>query len=111
MRHFAGVIALWSALLSGCGTAAVRGATNFGPAAASGFVSIVRLTFASDKNGSLIEVTVVTLLEPGGAQELTFCGSQARQFPMNARVTTKYRQGATCATLISVRPISVTPGS
>jgi hypothetical protein len=65
-------------------------------------VSIVHLTFASDGNSSTITVTVVTLLQSGTAQDLTFCGSQVSQFPMNTLVTAKFTQGTTCSTLISV---------
>jgi hypothetical protein len=80
----------------------VRGAINVNPTVASGFVSIVRFTFASDGNGSFTSVTVVTLLNSGSAQDLTFCGSQAAQFPINAFVTVKFSQGTSCSTLISV---------
>jgi len=95
------VILLTALLGPGCGTVIVRGAINL-PATASGFVSIVHFTFVSDGEGGQTSVTVVTLLSAGSAQELTFCGTQVSQFPMNTVVTVKYTQGPNCSTLISV---------
>jgi len=97
----AGVVSLTGMLVSGCGTVVVRGAINL-PATSSGFVSIVHFTFVSDGEGGQTSVTVVTLLSAGRAQELTFCGSQVSQFPMNKVVTAKYTHGPNCSTLLSV---------
>ena len=91
-----------SLLLSGCGAVIVNGTINSGAVTASGVVSIVRLTLASNGTGSSITVTVVTLVQSGTAQDLTFCGSQVNLFPMNTAVTTKFTQGSPCSTLISV---------
>ncbi len=88
--------------LSGCGSIRISGFSDPGAGIASGTVSIVNLTWASDGSGNSITVTVVTLLQGGGSQDLTFCGSQVSQFPMNAFVTAKYKPGTTCSTLISV---------
>jgi hypothetical protein len=73
-----------------------------GTSTASGTVSIVRLTFANDGKGNSVTVTVVTLLQRNDAQDLTFCGSQVSQFPINAFVTVNYTQGTLCSTLNSV---------
>jgi hypothetical protein len=102
MWRLLSLLVISSLLLSGCGVVVVRGALNVEPVVASGVVSIVHLTFASDGNGSSITVTVVTLLQSGSAQDLTFCGSQVAQFPINTFVTAKFTQGPTCSTLISV---------
>ena len=92
-------------LLPGCGAVSVGGWSNPGGnsmSSATGTVSIVQLTWASDHSG-MISVTVVTLLRNGGAQDLTFCGSQTSQFPLNAYVTANYTPGTACSTLISVK--------
>jgi hypothetical protein len=103
MRRLLSLLILLSLLLTGCGTVVVRGALNSDNSiVASGMVSIVRLTFASDGNGGSITVTVVTLLQSGTAQTLTFCGSQVTQFPMDTFVTAKFTAGSTCSTLVSV---------
>jgi uncharacterized protein YceK len=105
MKSLVSVLVLFCILLSGCGT--VSGGAYFDSGAAgtstiSGTVSIVRLTFANDGKGNSITVTVVTLLQRNDAQDLTFCGSQASQFPMNSFVTVNYTPGITCSTLNSV---------
>jgi hypothetical protein len=103
MKHLFALLVLSSLLLAGCGTVVVRGALNGdNVVVASGVVSIVRLTFASDGKGTSITVTVVTLLQSGTAQTLTFCGSQVSQFPMDAFVTTRFTSGTTCSTLLTV---------
>jgi hypothetical protein len=103
MWHILSLVVVSSLLLSACGgVVVVRGAINFEPAIASGVVSIVHLTFVATPNGKSDTVTVVTLLQTGSAQDLTFCGSQVTQFPVNMFVTAKYTQGQPCSTLISV---------
>jgi hypothetical protein len=102
MERLLSLLVLFSLLLTGCGTVVVRGALNGDPVVAAGVVSIVHLTFSSDGKGNTITVTVVTLLQSGAAQTLTFCGSQVTQFPMDTFVTTKFTTGSTCATLITV---------
>jgi len=63
----------------------------------------VHLTYISDANGGSTAVTVVTLLQDWSAQELTFCGPQTNQFPVNTVVTAYYTRGSTCSTLICVK--------
>jgi hypothetical protein len=101
MKRLLSLLVLSSLLLSGCGAVFVGGALN-STVTASGTVSIVHLTFASDGNGGSVTVTVVTLLQTGGAQTLTFCGSQVSQFPMQAFVTTSFTSGSTCSNLLTV---------
>lgn len=102
MRHLLSLLVLSCMLLSGCGAVWVGGVFNVHPFVVCGTVSIVHLTVASDGNGGSVTVTVVTLLQTGTAQTLTFCGSQVSQFPMDTLVTAKFTQGTTCSTLISV---------
>ena len=105
MRCLALLIGVSCVLLSGCGGVSVSAFSDLGAAgtsSASGTVSIVQLTFASDGNGNSITVTVVTLLQNRSAQDLTFCGSQVSQFPINATVTVNYTPGTTCSTLAFV---------
>jgi len=103
MKRLLSLLILFSLLLTGCGTVVVRGALNSdNTVVASGVVSIVHLTFASDGNGTSITVTAVTLLQSGTAQTLTFCGSQVSHFPMDTFVTARFTAGSTCSTLVTV---------
>ena len=102
MKRLLCLLVLFSVLPTGCGTVVVRGALNDNVVVASGVVSIVRLTFASDGNGESVTVTVVTLLQSGSAQTLTFCGSQVNQFPMDTFVTTRFTPGTPCASIVAV---------
>jgi hypothetical protein len=102
MKRLLSLVVLSSLLLSGCGAVFVGGALNGNTVTASGTVSIVHLTFASDGNGGSVTITVVTLLQTDGAQTLTFCGSQVSQFPMQAFVTTSFTSGSTCSNLLTV---------
>jgi hypothetical protein len=104
MKRLWSLLILLSIMPAGCGTVTFSGSTNLGnQVTTSGVVSIVRLTFASDGHGNTISVTLVTLTAAGAAQDLTFCGSQAGQFPMNSFVTAQFTPGAACSTLVSVR--------
>src|SRR5690348_13939989 len=87
-----------SLMLTGCGAVIVNGTINGDTVTSSGVVSIVRLTFASNGNGGSVEVTVVTLVQSGTSQDLTFCGSQVNLFPKNSAVTTKFTRGTPCST-------------
>ncbi len=104
MKRLLILLVLISLTLAGCGgTVIVRGALNPGGiVSTSGTVSIVQLSFTSDGNGASIQVTIVTLLQTGSAQTLTFCGSQVSQFPMETFVKTAFTPGTPCATLVSV---------
>jgi len=96
MKCLVSALVLLCILLSGCGAVSVNGFFDSGAAGTStvsGTVSIVQLTFATDGKGNSITVTEVTLLQRGGAQDLTFCGSQVSQFAINAFVTVNYTPG------------------
>lgn len=93
-------------ILTSCGGVSVSGDFDAGAAGTntiSGKVSIVHLTYISDAKGGSTTVTVVTLLQDWSAQELTFCGSQVSEFPMNAVVSANYTAGSMCSTLNSVK--------
>lgn len=113
MRRLLTLVVLACLILAGCGgTVTVQGAINSGVPAtkggtttttsASGTVSIVHLSSTSDSQGSSTQVTVVTLVQQGGAQTITFCGSQVSQFPMNTFVSASFVAGNSCNTLVSV---------
>jgi hypothetical protein len=105
MKSMISVLVLFCILLPGCGAVSVNGSFDAGAAGTStvsGTVSLVRLTFANDGKGNSITVTVVTLLQRHDAQDLTFCGTQVSQFPINAFVTVNYTSGVTCSTVNSV---------
>lgn len=104
MKCLGPVLVLFCTLLCGCGAVSVSAFFDSGAAGtstASGTVSIVQLTFANDGKGNSITVTVVTLLQRNDAQDLTFCGSQVGQFPINSFITVNYTPGITCSTLNS----------
>ncbi len=93
-------------LLTGCG--GVQFGIHSLPAntvSASGFVTIVQLTAIGDGNGSLINVTVVTLAQPAGAHTFTFCGSQSNLFFVNTNMQISFTQGANCATVVAAEKI------
>ncbi|MGI9102711.1 MAG: hypothetical protein ACR2IF_09740 [Terriglobales bacterium] len=93
-------------LLTGCG--GVQFGVHTLPANAvttSGFVTIVQLTVVGDGNGSLINVTFVTLTQNGSAQTFTFCGSQSNLFFVNTNMQISFMPGASCATLVAAEKI------
>ena len=96
-------VILLALALAGCGGFTFQ--SNPLPANAitvTGLVSIVQLTVVNDGNGTLVNVTVVTLQQSGGAQTLTFCGTQSSQFPMNQNLRDSFVPANTCANLIVV---------
>jgi hypothetical protein len=98
------VLLLLLLVLMGCGgTVTFRANTLSGtPISASGFVSIVQLTAISDGNGTMINVTVVTLAQQGSAQTLTFCGTQSSLFPIDQNVRATFVPGPSCANIVAV---------
>ncbi|HWC19760.1 MAG TPA: hypothetical protein VG498_22295, partial [Terriglobales bacterium] len=92
-------------LLMGCGNVYISGALNASSTSlASGTVSFVKFTAVFDSKGTLVNVTVVTLVQPPSANTLTFCGNQTSQFAMNSSVQVSFTSGQTCSGLISVVP-------
>jgi len=92
-------------LLAGCGTIRVSGALNQSNTSVStGTVSFVHFTAIFDSKGTLINVTIVTLVATPAMNTFTFCGNQASQFTMNSAVQVSFTQGQSCSDLISVMP-------
>jgi hypothetical protein len=91
-------------LVAGCGAIRVSGALNASNTSTSiGTVSFVHFTAIFGSNGTLINVTIVTLVAPP-ANTLTFCGNQSSQFTMNTAVQVSFMPGQSCSNLISVVP-------
>ena len=88
---------------TGCGNIFVQGALGGSGIVqtATGFVRVVEFTDVSG-NGTLIDVTLVTLLQNGRATTLTFCGDQRTQFPMNQFVTANFTPGQPCAEVLTI---------
>jgi hypothetical protein len=98
------LVPLFSSLI-GCGSFRVSGAINpSNVLVATGTVSFVQFTAIFDSKGTLINVTVVTLLVPPGTNTLTFCGNQASQFTMSSAVQVSFSTGQACSNLIAVVP-------
>lgn len=90
-------------LLTGCGTFRVAGAINFSNTSIStGTVSFVHFTAIFDSSGTLINVTVVTLVSPPATNTLTLCGNQSSQFPMNNTVQVTFTAAQPCSNLVAV---------
>ena len=92
-------------LLTGCGTVVVSGAfipTN--TSVSAGTVSFIHFTAIFGDNGTLINVTVVTLATPPTTSTLTFCGNQLSQFTMNSTVQVSFLAGPSCSNLVAVAP-------
>ena len=103
MQYLRALAALLALFLAGCGsTFHISGAVNPDIVTTTGTVSFVHVSVSSDGNGTMVNVTVVTLLQASMTQTLTFCGSQMNQFPMNSPVKASFTPGTICATLVAV---------
>ena len=90
-------------VLTGCGTFRVAGALNVSNTSVStGTVSFVHFTAIFGSSGTLINVTVVTLVTPPAMNTLTFCGNQSSQFTMNSAVQVSFTPGQSCSNLVAV---------
>ena len=86
------------ALSASCGDIFVRGALNSGTETAAGVVSIVQ--FSSTNGGT--SITVVTLMQSGAANTLTFCGDQRRRFPVDQALHVTFTPGSSCGSVIAI---------
>ena len=92
-------------LITGCATVRVSGLfISSAPSVSIGTVSFVHFTAIFGDNGSLINVTVVTLATPPTTSTLTFCGNQSSQFTMNSTVQVSFTPGPSCSNLVAVAP-------
>ena len=90
-------------LLTGCGTFHISGAIiPSAPSVSIGTVSFVHFTAIFGDNGTLINVTVVTLATPPTTSTLTFCGNQSSQFPVNSAVQVTFTSAQPCSNLVAV---------
>ena len=90
-------------VLTGCGTVTFQTtSTPGGAVTASGLVTFVQFTAILDGNGTLVNVTVVTLQQTGISQTLTFCGSQSSLFPLNQNMRVSFVPATTCGTIVAV---------
>lgn len=90
--------------LSGCGAVFVGFVSNPGvvPSSINGTVTIVSLGFSVDGNGTMANVTEVTLVNLGTANTVAFCGDQRTLFPINQSIKVEFTNGTLCSTLVSV---------
>jgi hypothetical protein len=90
-------------LLTGCGGVFVGFVSNpGGTMSASGTVVVVQLGFIRDPTGATINFTAVTLVNPGTAVTINFCGDQRSSFPMNRLVRADFNTGFYCSPLVAV---------
>ena len=89
-------------ILCGCGAVRIQGFLNSDVVAVSGFVSSVQLITVAGPNGTLIEVTVVTLQQTLGFTTTNFCGNLGAQFPMNSFAQVSFKPGQPCSTIVVI---------
>jgi hypothetical protein len=90
--------------LADCGAVFVGFVSNPGvvPSSISGTITIVFLGFSADSNGTVVNVTQVTLVHLGAANTMGFCGDQRTLFPINQSLKIEFINGTLCSTLVSV---------
>jgi hypothetical protein len=89
--------------LIGCGGITFQSNTlGANAVSVSGFVSLVQFTAISDGNGTMINVTLVTLVQTGVPQTFTFCGSQNGMFPLNQNMQVSFMPATTCGNIVAV---------
>ena len=98
------LVLLLAAALIGCGGVTFRGALL--PANAvtvSGFVTFVQFTAMSDGNGSLVNVTVVTLVQSGLPQTFAFCGNHDHvgTFLLSQNMQVSFVQATICGNIVT----------
>ncbi len=96
------VSSLVCTVLCGCGAVRIQGFLNSDVVTVSGFVSGVQLIMVAGPNGTLIEVTVVTLQQTLGFTTTNFCGNVGAQFPMNSFAQVSFKLGQPCSTIVVI---------
>jgi hypothetical protein len=89
--------------LAGCGGVTFQGALL--PANAvtvSGLVTFVQFTALSDGNGSVVIVTVVTLVQSGLPQTLAFCGNHDGTFLLSQNMQVSFVPATICGNIVAV---------
>lgn len=89
--------------LMGCGGVTFQGSLLPANAVSvSGLVTVVQFSAISDGNGTLISVTVVTLVQSGLPQTFTFCGTQDGRFPINQDMRVSFVPATPCGNIVAV---------
>jgi|SRR5579862_6080059 C4-dicarboxylate transporter len=98
------VISFLVTVLAGCGAVFVGFVSNPGvvPTTMSGTVLIVFLGISADANGTVAQVTQVTLETSGVAKSMAFCGDQRTLFPINQSIKVEFTNGTPCSALVNV---------
>jgi hypothetical protein len=98
------VVLVLVTVLAGCGAVFVGFVSNPGvvPTTISGTVTIVFLGITADANGTVAQVTQVTLVTSSVAKTMAFCGDQRTLFPINQSLKVEFTSGTPCSTLVSV---------
>ena len=98
------LLLLLLAALVGCGAVAFQANSGLPANAvtAAGVVSFVHLTVILDGHGSLVNVTVVTLVQTGVPQTFTFCGAQDTMFPLEQNMRVSFVPATTCGNIVTV---------
>ena len=89
--------------LIGCGGVTFQG--GLPPANAltvSGLVTFVQFTAMSDGNGSVVNVTVVTLVQSGLPQTFAFCGNHDGTFPLSQNMQVSFTPATICGNIVAV---------
>jgi hypothetical protein len=87
-----------------CGCGAVRIEAFWGPdvLTVSGSVSGAQVITVPGANGTLIEVTVVTLQQTLGFTTTNLCGNVVARFPMNSFAQVSFKPGQPCSTIVVI---------
>lgn len=89
--------------LMGCGGVTFQSNTlGANTVSANGFVTFVSFTAILDGNGTLVNVTVVTLVQTGTSQTFTFCGNQNGMFPLSQNLRVSFIPATTCGNIVAV---------
>ncbi|HYN15097.1 MAG TPA: hypothetical protein VES66_04825 [Terriglobales bacterium] len=90
------------AFVCGCGAVRIQGFVGSDVVSVSGFVSAVQVTTVAGANGTLIEVTFVTLQQTLGFTTTNFCGNVSARFPMNSFAQVSFKPGQPCSTIVVI---------
>ncbi len=99
MQRLLSVLLVFAVMSSiSCGDIFVGGALNSGTKTVAGAVSIVQVSATSGGTS----ITIVTLMQSGAADTLTFCGDQRRRFPIDQVVRVTFSPGSSCDSVIAI---------
>jgi len=106
-RFLAAPILLSVLVLAGCGGLAISFVSNqLPPVTVTGTVVTVALTFGTDRFGTPVTITAVTLTNAGVSTTVNLCGDQASQFAIHSVVRVTFTTGSPCSVLTSVTLLS-----